>query len=99
MFGPNTEQLLVSSTKSMTGHLLGAAAAIEALACMTAISAGAVPPTINLDHPDPACPLCHVANFAVEHDVRVTMSNSFGFGGHNTALLLRRPNHSIRSLD
>ncbi len=98
VFGPNTEQLLVSSTKSMTGHLLGAAAAIEALACMTAISAGAIPPTINLDRPDPACPLCHVANFAVKHDVRVTMSNSFGFGGHNTALLLRRPNHSIRSL-
>lgn len=79
----------VSATKSMTGHLLGAAAALEALACITAIRYGAIPPTINLDRPDPACELRHVANQAIEHKVRVAVSNSFGFGGHNTSLILR----------
>lgn len=79
----------VSSTKGMTGHLLGAAAAIEALACLTAMTYGAIPPTINLDNPDPACELDHVANTARPASVRVAVSNSFGFGGHNTSLVLK----------
>jgi 3-oxoacyl-[acyl-carrier-protein] synthase II len=89
VFGRNCATIPVSSTKSMTGHLLGAAAAIEALACIAAITDGAIPPTINLDRPDPQCELCHVANTAREHQVRVAVSNSFGFGGHNTSLVLR----------
>jgi 3-oxoacyl-[acyl-carrier-protein] synthase II len=73
----------------MTGHLLGAAAAVEALACLTAIVYGAIPPTINLDRPDPECALDHVANTARERRVKVAVSNSFGFGGHNTAVVLK----------
>lgn len=89
VLGPHVGKTAVSSTKSMTGHLLGAAAAIEALACLTAIQYGAIPPTINLDRPDPACPLNHVAHTAREQKVRVAVSNSFGFGGHSTALVLK----------
>ena len=91
VFGNFCSRLSVSSTKSMTGHLLGAAASIEALACLTAISYDAIPPTINLDRPDPECNLNHVANTAEDRVVDIAMSNSFGFGGHNTSLLLRRP--------
>jgi 3-oxoacyl-[acyl-carrier-protein] synthase II len=87
--GTAVETVHVSATKSMTGHLLGAAAALEALACITAIHYGAIPPTINLDRPDPACELRHVANHTVERQVRVAVSNSFGFGGHNTSLILK----------
>jgi 3-oxoacyl-[acyl-carrier-protein] synthase II len=79
----------VSSTKSMTGHLLAAAAAMEALACLVAIDRRAVPPTINLDDPDPQCGLCHVPHEARPQPVRVAVSNSFGFGGSNTCLVLR----------
>jgi 3-oxoacyl-[acyl-carrier-protein] synthase II len=89
VFGPHTAKVPVSSTKSMTGHLLTAAAAIEALACIIAMDRQAVPPTINLDRPDPECRLRHVPNHAEEHKVRVTASNSFGFGGSNTCLILR----------
>jgi 3-oxoacyl-[acyl-carrier-protein] synthase II len=89
VFGSSYARVPVSSTKSMTGHLLSAAAAIEALACLAAIAFGTIPPTINLDHPDPECDLCHVANTAVERQVRVAISNSFGFGGHNTSLVLK----------
>jgi 3-oxoacyl-[acyl-carrier-protein] synthase II len=89
VFGSHCPNVPVSATKSMTGHVLGAAAAIEALACLTAMTHHAIPPTINLDHSDPECELRHVANTAEEHDVRIAMSNSFGFGGHNTSLLLR----------
>jgi 3-oxoacyl-[acyl-carrier-protein] synthase II len=89
VFGEHCADVPVSSTKSMTGHLLGAAAAIETLACLTAMTHNAIPPTINLDRPDPECNLRHVANVAEERIVRVAMSNSFGFGGHNTSLLLR----------
>ena len=70
-FGDHVRNMPVSSTKSMTGHLLSGAAAIEALACLVAIRHGAVPPTINLHKPDPACPLRHVANEAIPHRVRV----------------------------
>lgn len=89
VLGDHTATTAVSSTKSMTGHLLGAAAAIEALACLTAIRHGAIPPTINLDRPDPHCALDHVAHAPRERRVRVALSNSFGFGGHNTALVLK----------
>ena len=72
----------------MTGHLLTAAAAVEALACLIAMERGALPPTINLDDPDPDCDLLHVVNQAREKAVRVAVSNSFGFGGSNTCLIL-----------
>ena len=90
VFGKSTQQIPVSSTKSMTGHLLSAAAAVEALACIVAIERQMVPPTINLDAPDPDCELCHVPHRAVARQVDVALSNSFGFGGSNTSLLLRR---------
>jgi 3-oxoacyl-[acyl-carrier-protein] synthase II len=96
VFGAHSAHMPVSSTKSMTGHLLGAAAAIEALACITAITKGCIPPTINLERPDPECRLRHVAKFAEQCPVRVAMSNSFGFGGHNTSLLLRSPSGPTR---
>jgi 3-oxoacyl-[acyl-carrier-protein] synthase II len=88
VFGDAVGRVPVSSTKSMTGHLLTAAAAVEALACLVAMDRGALPPTINLDQPDPECPLCHVANEARPARVRRTVSNSFGFGGSNTSLVL-----------
>jgi 3-oxoacyl-[acyl-carrier-protein] synthase II len=89
VFGDAIRCVPVSSTKSMTGHLLVAAAAVEALACLIAIEHGALPPTINLDDPDPECDLCHVTNKARPQRVRVAVSNSFGFGGSNTCLVLR----------
>lgn len=79
----------ISSTKSMTGHLLTAAAAVEALACVAAMERKTLPPTINLHNPDPECNLCHVPNQAQECPVQVTVSNSFGFGGSNTCLVLK----------
>jgi 3-oxoacyl-[acyl-carrier-protein] synthase II len=90
VFGPAIGRIPVSSTKSMTGHLLTAAAAVEAIACIVAIQDQAAPPTINLHQPDPECRLRHVANQAEEHPVDVAVSNSFGFGGSNTCLVLRR---------
>jgi 3-oxoacyl-[acyl-carrier-protein] synthase II len=89
VFGAHTDRLPVSATKSMTGHLLGAAGALEALLCVRVLEAGLLPPTINLDHPDPACALDHVAQKAREARVSVVLSNSFGFGGTNAALVLR----------
>jgi 3-oxoacyl-[acyl-carrier-protein] synthase II len=80
----------VSSTKSMTGHLLGGAAAIEAVACVRALQTGVLPPTINLTHPDPVCDLDYVANVSRKTDPDVVMSNSFGFGGHNATIVLAR---------
>jgi 3-oxoacyl-[acyl-carrier-protein] synthase II len=90
VFGPHTTSVPVSSTKSMTGHLLSAAAAVEALACLAAIDRQTIPPTINLDTPDPECDLCHVPRQARLHPVTIAMSNSFGFGGSNTTLILRK---------
>ena len=87
--GADCPRIPVSSTKSMTGHLLSAAAAVEAIACLTAIHQGIIPPTVNLDDPDPECALRHVANRSQEHPVHVAISNSFGFGGNNTSLVLR----------
>jgi 3-oxoacyl-[acyl-carrier-protein] synthase II len=89
VLGEAVRTVPVSSTKSMTGHLLTAAAAVEALACLVAIERRAVPPTINLDDPDPECDLCHVPNQARPQRVHVAVSNSFGFGGSNTCLVLK----------
>jgi 3-oxoacyl-[acyl-carrier-protein] synthase II len=89
VFGEALKTVPVSSTKSMTGHLLTAAAAFEALCCLVAMQRAAVPPTINLDEPDPDCDLCHVANEAQARPVRTAVSNSFGFGGSNTCLVLK----------
>lgn len=82
--------LKVSSTKSMTGHLLGAAGGVEAIACIKAINEGILPPTINLENPDPECDLDYVPNTAQEVKVDAALSNSFGFGGHNASLLMKR---------
>lgn len=80
----------VSSTKSVTGHLLGAAASLEFIVCVKALKEGLIPPTINLDSPDPDCNLNHVAWKAEKRELSVVMSNSFGFGGHNTSIILKR---------
>ncbi len=90
VFGDHAYKLMVSSTKSMTGHLLGAAASVEAIFCALAIRDGVVPPTINLDNPDPACDLDYVPHKARKADIKVALSNSFGFGGHNVTLIVKR---------
>ncbi|MBT4609911.1 MAG: beta-ketoacyl-ACP synthase II [Gemmatimonadetes bacterium] len=90
VFGDHANPLPVSSTKSMTGHLLGAAGAIETIACIMAVKHGVLPPTINLDNPDPACDLDYVAKTARETKVDIALNNSFGFGGHNAALIFGR---------
>jgi 3-oxoacyl-[acyl-carrier-protein] synthase II len=90
LFGERAYRIPVSSTKSMTGHLMGAGGGIEAIATIQAIKAGIVPPTINQEHPDPDCDLDYVPNEARRHEVAVGMSNSFGFGGHNATLVFRR---------
>lgn len=89
VLGKHAYQVLVSSTKSMTGHLLGAAAAIETIACVQAIITGVVPPTINYEHPDPECDLNYVPNTAVSANIQVAMNNSLGFGGHNGCLIVK----------
>jgi 3-oxoacyl-[acyl-carrier-protein] synthase II len=89
VFGEYATKIPVSSTKSMTGHLMGAAGAIEAIACVKAMQTGIVHPTINYETPDPTCDLDYVPNQAREIHPRTTLSNSFGFGGHNATLIFR----------
>ena len=89
VFGEHAKKLSVSSTKSMTGHLLGAAGAVESIACALAINHGVIPPTINLDNPDEGCDLDFTAHTARERKVTTCLNNSFGFGGHNASLVLR----------
>lgn len=90
VFGEHAYKLMVSSTKSMTGHMLGAAGGMEAAVSALAIARGVVPPTINYVEPDPDCDLDYVPNEARQTEVRVALSNSFGFGGTNASLLLRK---------
>ena len=90
VFGEHAHKLAVSSTKSMTGHLLGAAGGVEAVICVLSICNSIVPPTINLDNPDPECDLDYVPHRAREMEVRYALSNSFGFGGTNACLLFKK---------
>ena len=89
VFGPRAHTVWISSTKSMVGHMLGGAAAFETVVAALAIAHGVVPPTLNLDEPDPECDLDYVPHVARERRVRLVLNNSFGFGGQNAALLLR----------
>jgi 3-oxoacyl-[acyl-carrier-protein] synthase II len=90
VFGDHAYELAVSSTKSMMGHTFGAAGAIEAIICALAVHNGVIPPTINYEHPDPACDLDYVPNEAREAEVRVALSNAMGLGGHNGCVLVGR---------
>jgi 3-oxoacyl-[acyl-carrier-protein] synthase II len=90
VFGERAYAIPVSSTKSMTGHMLGAGGGVEAIACIRAMNEGIVPPTINYENPDPDCDLDYVPNQARSATVAAAMSNSFGFGGHNATVIFRR---------
>jgi 3-oxoacyl-[acyl-carrier-protein] synthase II len=89
VFGEHARKLAISSNKSMIGHLLGAAGGVEAVATAMTIKEGIIPPTINHENPDPECDLDYVPNEARKARVRVALSNSLGFGGHNAAILLK----------
>ncbi len=88
--GDHAYRVAVSSTKSMTGHTLGAAGAVEAVISVQSILTGVIPPTINLHNPDPECDLDYVPNEARHATINVAMSNAMGFGGHNTCLIFKR---------
>ena len=90
VFGEHAYKLAVSSTKSMTGHLLGAAGGVEAIFSVLAIKEGMIPPTINLETPDPECDLDYVSDGARKQEVNVVMSNSLGFGGHNATIVFKK---------
>ncbi len=89
-FGDHAESLPISSTKSMIGHSLGAAGAIEAIVCLLAMRDGVLPPTINYETPDPECPLDYIPNTARKVEINAALSNSFGFGGHNASLIFKK---------
>jgi 3-oxoacyl-[acyl-carrier-protein] synthase II len=91
LFARRAYDIPVSSTKSMVGHAVSAAGAIEAITCILAVRDQILPPTINYEHPDPQCDLDYVPNVARPCRVDVALSNSFGFGGHNDCLILTRP--------
>jgi 3-oxoacyl-[acyl-carrier-protein] synthase II len=90
VFGDHAYKVPISATKSMTGHLLGAAGAVEAIACIRALEEGTIPPTINYEYPDPDCDLDYVPNVARKADLEIAISNSFGFGGHNATIVFRK---------
>jgi 3-oxoacyl-[acyl-carrier-protein] synthase II len=90
VFGESAYDVNVSSTKSCTGHMLGAAGAVEFVVCSLVVGTGHIPPTINYETPDPELDLNYTPNVSVQRDVDVALSNSFGFGGHNVALAVRR---------
>jgi len=90
VFGSKAYQIPISSIKSMVGHMMGAAGALEAITCCRVVNEGILPPTINLEHPDPECDLDYVPNTARHHDVRIAISNSFGFGGHNSSIAISK---------
>ena len=90
LFGEHAYKLSVSSTKSMTGHLLGAAGAIESIASILALKNGKIPPTINLDEPSPECDLDYTPKVSRDREIKYALSNTFGFGGHNASLLFKK---------
>ena len=90
VFNSHAMKIAVNSTKSMTGHLLGAAGAVEMIAVIKALETGWIPPTINLESPDPECDLDYTPRVKRKADPQVALSNSFGFGGHNVSLVARR---------
>ena len=90
VFGDHARKLMVSSTKSMTGHMLGAAGGVESAICALALARGVIPPTINYTTPDPECDLDYVPNTAREVRIRSALTNSYGFGGTNACLVLAR---------
>lgn len=90
VFGEHAYKISVNSTKSMTGHLLGAAGAVESIAAILALKNGIIPPTINLDEPDPLCDLNYTPKVAVKRDIKYALSNTFGFGGHNASIVFKK---------
>ena len=90
LFGEHAYDLIISSTKSMIGHAMGASGALEAIACALSIRDSLIAPTINYENPDPECDLDYTPNQAREHEVNVTLSNSFGLGGQNACLVLKK---------
>src|SRR5690606_25545788 len=90
VFGDHAYRMNLNSTKSMTGHMLGAAGAGESVAAVLAIYHNMVPPTINYQHPDPECDLNYTTNEAVVREIRYALNNAFGFGGHNTTLVFKK---------
>ena len=90
VFGSHAHKVSISSTKSMVGHAIGASGTIEAIACILAIRDGIIPPTINYEYPDPECDLDYVPNIARKQIVNIALSNSFGLGGPNACLVIKR---------
>lgn len=90
VFGEDVKSLAISATKSMTGHLLGAAGGLETIICLKAIETNTLPPTINLDEPDEECDLFYIPNKSIKKDTQIVVSNGFGFGGHNASLVMKR---------